>query len=226
MREIKVLLAGGKEIFREGLMRLLKEQPQINVVSQCSSSRQAVSKIKEIKPDVIIIDTNPLPADALVATQKISRLYPKVKIAVLTEAGNEDELFSVVQQGARGYLSKDISVDALVKCIELIAQGEIVISPLISSQSFKELISQGKARKGVDTRLRLSDRELEIVGLVVNGFTNKEIAQKLSITDNTSKVHIKNILSKLKLKNRQHLAAYAVQHGLVAAGTSNEESIY
>ncbi len=225
MREIKVLLAGGKEIFREGLTRLLKEQPHISVVSQCSS-RQAPTKVKETKPDVIIIDTNPVVADALMATRKISRLYPKTKIAVLTEEGNEGELLFVMEQGAQGYLTKGISVEDLIKCIELIARGEIVITPLASASLPKDLISRrnAKGRKDTEGKPCLSNRELEIVGLVANGLTNKEIAQKLSITDNTSKVHIKNILSKLQLRNRQHLAAYAVQHGLATtlSGSDSE----
>ncbi len=217
MREIKVLLAGGREIFREGLLRLLKEQPHINVVSQCSS-RQAPTKVKETKPDLIIIDTNPLVADALVATRKISRLYPQTKIAVLTDEGSEEELLFAMEQGARGYLSKGISVEDLIKCIELIARGEIVIIPSTSVKPPRELVLRHdtKGRRSTEGKPCLSARELEIVGLVANGLTNKEIAQKLSITDNTSKVHIKNILSKLQLRNRQHLAAYAVQHGLAA----------
>lgn len=221
MREIKVLLVGGREIFREGLMRLLKEQPHINVVSQCSS-KQAPTKVKETKPDVIIIDTNPVVADALMATRKISRLYPKAKIAVLTEEGNEEELLFAMEQGAQGYLSKGISVGDLIKCIELIARGEIVITPLASTKFPGDLArrSGAKGRKNAENKAFLSDRELEVVGLVANGLTNKEIAQRLSITDNTSKVHIKNILSKLQLRNRQHLAAYAVQHGLTT--TLNE----
>lgn len=224
MREIKVLLVGGKEIFREGLMRLLKEQPHIGVVSQCNNSRQAVSKVKETHPDVLIIDTSPVLADALMATNKISRLSPRTKITVLTDSGNEEELFSAIKQGARGYLNKDISVDDFIKCIELIAQGEIVIAPAISTKSLKDLMQRGGIRKGKDAenKLPLSSRELEIVGLVANGFTNKEIAQKLSITDNTSKVHIRNILNKLQLKNRQHLAAYAVQHGLAVEASQIE----
>ncbi len=218
MSEIKVLLAGGKEIFREGLVRLLKEQPHINVVSQCTS-RQAPNKVKETRPDLIIIDTNPLVADALVATRKISRLYPKTKIAVLTEEGSEEELLFAMEQGARGYLSKGISVEDLIKCIELIARGEIVITSSASVRLPRELVLRRDAKgfKSTEGKSCLSERELEIVGLVANGLTNKEIAQKLCITDNTSKVHIKNILSKLQLRNRQHLAAYAVQHGLVAA---------
>lgn len=225
MREIKVLLAGGREIFREGLLRLLKEQPHINVVSQCNSM-QALTKVKETKPDVIIIDTNPVAADALVATRKISRQCPKTKIAVLTEESNEEELLFVMEQGAQGYLSKGISVDDLIKCIELIARGEIVITHLASTKFRRGLVLQHdvKVRAGIERKPCLSDRELEIIGLVANGLTNKEIAQKLSITDNTSKVHIKNILSKLQLRNRQHLAAYAVQHGLatIASGVDSE----
>ncbi len=225
MREIKVLLAGGKEIFREGLMRLLKEQPHINVVSQCSS-RQAPTKVRETKPDVIIIDTTPVVTDALMATRQISRLYPNTKIAVLTEDGNEKELLFVMEQGAQGYLSKGISVEALIKCIGLIAQGEIVITPLTPAGVLKGMVSRRDAKGHKDTESKpcLSSRELEIVGLVANGLTNKEIAQKLCITDNTSKVHIKNILSKLQLKNRQHLAAYAVQHGLATtlSGSDSE----
>jgi DNA-binding NarL/FixJ family response regulator len=99
-----------------------------------------------------------------------------------------------------------------------------VIAPVISTKSLKDLVQRGGIRKGKDAENKalLSSRELEIVGLIANGFTNKEIAQKLSITDNTSKVHIRNILNKLQLRNRQHLAAYAVQHGLAVEASQIE----
>lgn len=216
--EIRVLLADNKELFREGLVKLLESQPHIEVVSQCDNGSKAVEKARESKPDVVLLDTHLSECDGIEAARRINESLPGTKVAMLSDCLEEETLFAALEAGAKGYLLKDIGVDVLLKSIDLIAKGEIVVSSPLSGKlggrlaSMREDKEAGKAKMEAD----LSDRETEILKLVARGATNKEIARKLIIAENTVKVHMRNILEKLKLRNKQQAAAYAVQQGLVS----------
>ncbi len=215
MEQIKVLLADDKEIFREGLARLLDEQEQIEVVSQCSNGKQAIEKAEETRPDVVLIDNNISDCDSSKVIQQINESFPKIKVAMLTDSKGEDTLFSAIEAGATGYLLKEGKVVDLIKSIDLIAEGKVVVSPPLA----RRLVAKAK---GTKVKNDLSERETEILKLLAKGATNKEIAGTLFITENTAKVHLKNILQKLRLRNRQQAAAYAVQEGLVTEVTDTE----
>lgn len=221
MSQIKVLLADDKEIFREGLAKLLEEQEQIEVVSQCSNGKQTVKKVQETEPDVVLMDSNISECDSSKATQQINESFPKVKVAMLTDSENEQQLFSAMEAGATGYLLKDMKVGDLVKSIDLIANGEVVVSPPLAGKLVRKVTSTKAKEPEVDGNL--SERETEILKLLAKGATNKEIAEALFIAENTTKVHLKNILEKLQLRNRQQAAAYAVQEGLVTKVTDMKE---
>jgi len=221
MRQIKVLLADAKEIFREGLARLLDEHEHIKVVSQCSNGNQAITKVEETKPDVVLIDNNISDCGSNEATQEIKGLFPGVQVALLTDSENEQELFSAIESGATGYLLKDIKVADLVESIDLIGKGEVVVSPPLAEKLVDKFTSM--RQREAESQMGLTQQELEIVKLLAKGVTNKEIAETLFITENTAKVHIKNILEKLHLRNRQQVVAYAVQQGLVTEITGIEE---
>jgi DNA-binding NarL/FixJ family response regulator len=214
MEQIKVLLADDKEVFREGLARLLEEEKSIKVVSQCVNGKQAVEKVRETKPDVVLIDNNISEGDSSEAVREIREGSPEVRIAMLTDCENEEELFAAIESGATGYLLKDTRVGELVKSIELIGNGEVVVSPPLSEKLVGKFASM-RIKEAEGSQVGLTEREIEIVRLLAQGATNREMAEKLFITQNTVKVHLKNILEKLKLRNRQQLVAYAVQEGLV-----------
>jgi len=220
MGQIKVLLADEKEIFREGLARLLDEQEYIEVVSQCSNGNQAIEKVEEIKPHVVLMDTDISECDNIKATQHINESSPKVKVAMLTDSKNEEDLFSAIEAGATGYLLKDMKFSDLVKSIDLIGKGEVVVSPPLAGKLVNKF-TEMKASE-VEAKDGLSERELEILKMLAKGATNKEIAETLFIAENTAKVHVKNILEKLQLRNRQQAAAYAVQEGLVTEVVDKE----
>jgi len=214
MEQIKVLLADDKEVFREGLARLLEEEESIKVVSQCVNGKQTIEKVREIKPDVVLIDSSISECDSSEVVREIKEESPEVRIAMLTDCENEEELFSAIESGATGYLLKDTKVGELVKSIELIGNGEVVVSPPLSEKLVGKFASMRK-REAESGPAGLTEREIEIVRLLAQGATNKEMAEKLFIARNTVKVHLKNILEKLQLRNRQQLVAYAVQEGLV-----------
>jgi len=221
MGQLKVLLADEKEVFREGLARLLGEQEHIEVVSRCSNGKQAIEGVKETKPDVVLIDNNISDCGSNEATQEIKGLFPEVQVALLTDSENEQDLFSAIESGATGYLLKDMKVDDLVKSIDLLAKGEVVVSPPLGEKLVDKFASM--RQKEPERQIGLTRRELEIVKLLAKGATNKEIAETLFVTENTAKVHLKNILGKLGLRNRQQVVAYTVQKGLVTEITDTEE---
>jgi two-component system, NarL family, nitrate/nitrite response regulator NarL len=222
MKEIKVFLVDDKEIFREGLSRLLQEQPLIQLVYQCGNNQQMIEKVKATGPDILLIDADITRTEAIENLKQINVSSPDTRIAMLTDSQKKDQFFLAMQLGARGYLSKDLKVEDLVTAIDLIARGEIVISPIFSEQYlFASLRSLNKTETCGD-KSGLSEREIEVLMQVTQGATNKEIAKTLFIAENTVKVHLKNILEKLQLRNRQQLAAYAVQRGLTTAITHSD----
>lgn len=212
-KAIKVLLADDKEIYREGLAKLLEGQGHLEIVSRCSSGQEAVEKARETQPDVALIDADISDFDSVKTAQHINGLSPRVNVAVLTDSKNEEDLFSAIEAGVTGYLLKDMKVGDLVKSLELVGKGEVVVSPPLGEKLVgKFTLMKGKEDGGPSG---LTGREIEIIRLLTGGATNKEIAEVLFITENTTKVHVKNILEKLQLRNRQQVVAYAVQQGLV-----------
>jgi len=222
MGQIKVLLADDKEVFRQGLAKLLEEQENIEVTCQCCNGEQAVAKVKEIQPDVVLMDTIISQCDSMEAARQISESSPKVKVAMLTDSKNEEDLFSSIAAGATGYLLKDMKVSDLVKSIDLIAKGEVIISPPLVEKLVDKFTEMKRSQ--AEVKGGLSDREQEIIKLLAKGATNKEIGDTLFITENTAKVHVKHILEKLQLRNRQQAAAYAVQQGLTTEIKDVEET--
>ena len=216
-----MLLLDDKEIIRESLAKLLEAQEKIEVVSQCSKVKEAVEEVKWAEPDLVLIDGNLSECGSSEAARRINESAPKVKVAVLTDSKEQKELISAIESGATGYLHKETKVDDFVESIDLIGKGGVVISPQVAEQLSNRLtsVSADEAQR----QNGLSEREVEIVKLLAKGATNKGIAEALFITENTAKVHIKNILGKLGLRNRQQIAAYAVQQGLVTDLMDSEE---
>jgi DNA-binding NarL/FixJ family response regulator len=228
MDPIRVLLVDNEEVFREGLAKLLNEQPHIEVVYQCGSSNEAVQKSKETKPDVVLMDSQIVGCDVAEAVREIKKSLPEVKVAIIARTGDEASSLGIIKSGARACLAKSISAVDLVRSIELISSGRIIISPLFAEKFIDEVASfkSEDGGKGAKAESVLSEREMEIVKLIATGVTNKEIASKLIIAENTVKVHVKNILNKLELRNRQQLAAYAVlQNWISAVGTIEEKDV-
>jgi DNA-binding NarL/FixJ family response regulator len=221
MQHIKVLLGDNKEIFREGLARLLEEQGHIEVVSQCFNGKQAVEKVRETEPDVVLLDSSISDCNSNEATREIKDSSSQIKVAMLTDSENEQELFSAIESGATGYLLKDMKVVDLIQSIDLVSKGEVVISPPLA----EKLVSKFTSLRADEAKnqTELSEREIEIVALLARGATNKDIAERLFITENTTKAHLKNIREKLQLRKRQQVVAHAIQQGLVTEIMNIEE---
>jgi DNA-binding NarL/FixJ family response regulator len=213
MRTIKVVLLDDKEIIRESLARLLDAQDTIEVVSKCSEVQQVLDEVQRTKPDLVLVDNNLTECESSEAIRKINESDTKVKVALLTDSIDQKDLYAAIVSGATGYLHKETKVDDFIESIDIIGKGGVVISPPVGENLGNKLNFTDENEKREQNGL--SERELEIVRLLATGETNKSIARNLYIAENTVKVHIKNILQKLQLRNRQQLAAYAAKEGLV-----------
>ncbi len=208
---IKVLIADDEEVFREGLAKLLTSQPHIEVVSHCGTAGEAIIKARETGPDVILINSQMSEHDLMDTLKQMLAHSPAVKVAVIGRPDAGSQTLRFLRAGATAYLAKSVSASDLVKSIELISTGRIIISPVFAGQFLDEIASADVSAPGsAQGNPILSPREMEVVTLIVQGSSNKEIAGRLFISENTVKVHVKNILNKLELRNRQQLVAYAV----------------
>ena len=213
-----MLVVDDHTLFRRGIAAVLANQEGLEVVAEAADGLEAIEKAKEIAPDVILMDLNMPHFSGLEAIQALQAEMPQVNILVLTVSEMETDLFAAVKFGATGYLLKKAEPEELVHAIINIAQGGVIVSPMMASKllaEFKDLTA-GVERKPVEeVNADLSPREGEVLQLVAKGATNKEIGDSLFISENTVKTHLRSIMEKLHLANRSQAAAYAVKKELV-----------
>ena len=214
---LRILLVDDHVLFRKGVAVLLSRRPSIQVVGEAGDGIEAIKVARETLPDVILMDIEMPKCDGLEATRRIKREMPHVKIVILTVSDDDQNLFEAIKSGAQGYLLKDLEPYQLYDLLESVSRGEAPLSGVVAAKILKEFtqLNQGSSQtsEAVD---ELTPREIDILELVVEGKTNKEIAYKLNISENTVKIHLRNILEKLHLQNRIQAAVYAVRRGLVA----------
>ncbi len=218
MKTIKVLIVDDHTLFRQGIAAVLVNQKDLKVVGEASDGLEAVEKARKITPDVILMDLNMPRYSGLEAIQALQAEMPEVNVLVLTVSEMEADLFAAVKFGAKGYLLKKAEPDELIDAIFHIAQGEAIVSPLMATKlltEFKDLRAGVEKEPAKEVDANLSPREGEVLQLVSQGATNKEIADSLFISENTVKTHLRNIMEKLHLANRSQAAAYAIKRGLV-----------
>ena len=218
MPPIKVLIADDHTLFRRGIAAALANQAELEVVGEAVDGLEAIRKTKQLVPDVVLMDLNMPNCSGLEATQALQSEMPEVKILVLTVSDSESDLFAAIKFGARGYLLKKAEPEELVHAITSIAQGGVMVSPMMATKllaEFKGLSASVQKGPVGQSEANLSPREGEVLQLVARGATNKEIADSLFISENTVKTHLQSILDKLHLANRSQAAAYAVKKGLL-----------
>jgi len=208
---IKVVVADNEEVFLEGIDKILTEHPYIQVVSRCLNPKEVVAHSRRDKPDVLLLreEMSGDYTDAII--KEVTSDCPEVKIAIMKQPGEVFDEFNHLKAGAKAYLATNISGEDLIKSIDLISSGRIIISPMFAQQ-FTGMLSENKGSNTSADDKGITEREKEIAEMVAKGKTNKEIASELYIAENTVKMHVKNILGKLELKNRQQLSVYAVLH--------------
>jgi DNA-binding NarL/FixJ family response regulator len=212
---MKLLLVHKREIFREGLSRLLASQPGMEVVGACGSGTEAIEKVSQLEPDVIILDTEIEGGSPDVVCRIRKALPNTAQILMLTHSEENIELFDALKCGARGYLTEGATISDLVKAVNIIAEGGVIISSPIASKMLEELssLSTAEETKPADYGLQLTKREKEVLSLIGMGATNREIANNLSIAENTVKVHLRNIMDKLQVQSRLQAALMARDKG-------------
>jgi DNA-binding NarL/FixJ family response regulator len=213
--EPRVLLVDDHDLFRTGLVNLLSEQG-VHVVGEAANGENALRLVRDLAPDVVVMDLNMPGISGVDATREITTIAPRTRVLVLTISVEGTDVVDAVMAGACGYLLKDSSIQQLVLGIRAAAAGESLISPQIAAKVLQLLRAQSASGgKAEAIQADLSDRELEVLKLIAIGKDNAEIAQELFISPKTVKNHISNILMKLQIENRIQAAVYAVRSGLV-----------
>lgn len=215
MENIRVLLVDDHALFREGLGMIISSQMDMIVVGEASDGLEGVIKAAELKPDLILMDIQMPGMDGIEATRRIKREVPCATIVILTVRDDEEKLFEAIKNGAQGYLLKKMHSTELITMARRALAGEVAIPTRLAGQMLDEFrrLSQFEPRNENDIT-PLSPRELEVLNLVALGKTDKEIAQLLSLSLNTIKTHLRNILSKLQVGSRKEAARLAKDKGL------------
>jgi len=214
---VNVLIVDDHELFREGLVSLLKADKYFNVVGQAGSVQEAIHLASKLRPDLILMDFSLPDGDGAEASAAILAEQPGSKIVFLTMYDADDKLIAAIRSGAKGYLLKNVPVTKLVSSLKSIEKGEAAISGTMTMRLLEEF---SQSYKGVSSEVCnaqsvLSQREIDILREIALGASNGEIAAKLFLSVNTVKHHIHNILVKLKLKNRRAAILYAQKSGLI-----------
>lgn len=211
MGRIRVLLADDHGLFREGLAGILRAQPDFEVVGEASDGLEALVKARELAPDLILMDVEMRGADGIEATQQIKQERPATTIVMLTVRDDEDALFRSIQSGAQGYLLKSIRSADMLELIRGAVRGEAAITPILAGrmlEEFRRLAEEAPSPPG-EEETALSRREQEVLSLVAERATDKEIADALHLSLSTVKSHMRNILAKLHVKSRHDAARFA-----------------
>ena len=215
MSKIRLVVVDDHALFRAGLINLLSEISDFQVVGEASDGSSALEVIRKVKPDVVLLDVN-MPGMGGVETVRALRKGESPKILMLTISKSEDDLFGAITAGADGYLLKNAEPEELHKSILLVSQGLSVLSPQVTRQVLRAVT----ADPGNPSESGLSSRELEVLACLSQGFTTAQIAGELYISENTVKTHVRHILEKLEASNRAEAVSKASQLGLI--GTASE----
>ncbi len=212
---LRVLVVDDHDLFRTGLRNLLEDEG-VHVVGEASGGAEAIRIVRELAPDVVVMDLNMPGMTGVEATRQITGIAPLTRVLVLTISDQDSDVLDAILAGACGYLLKDSSVQELMRGITSAAVGESLISPHIASKVLQRVRASSTLPQGAETiRAELSDREIEVLKLIANGKDNAMIAGELHISPKTVKNHISNILMKLQIENRIQAAVYAVRSGIV-----------
>lgn len=210
--KIRILLADDHTVLRQGMAQVLNSQPDMTVIAQARNGLEAVELAQKHQPDIVLLDINMPELDGVMAAQRITAELPKTRIIILTMYRRDDYVFEAIKVGASGYLLKEVELDDLLEAIRTVAQGGAVIDPAIAMRVLAELRQPKKATK--PTEPSLNERDLEVLRLLVEGLTNQDIANRLSISEKTVRNRLSLIFRKLHLENRTQAALYALKEGL------------
>ena len=210
--KIRILIVDDHAVVRKGLSVLIQTEPDMEVIGEAADGGEAVVKAQALNPDVILLDLVMPRKDGIYAINEIKKINLASRILVLTSFAEDELLFPAVKAGALGYLLKDCTPQDLIQAIRDVYNGQSSLHPTIARKLLNELQQKPQTNLTEDP---LTEREMEILGLVAQGHSNQEIADLLVLSERTVRTHMSNILSKLHLANRTQAALYALRRGLV-----------
>ncbi|MCL0064384.1 response regulator transcription factor [Dehalococcoidia bacterium] len=213
MEQIKVLVVDDHSLFRSGVVGVIASQENMQVVAEAENGREAIEKAREVQPDIVIMDLSMPVMGGVEATRLLLEVVPGANVLMLTISEKDEDLFDAMKAGARGYILKGADPEELVRAVTHIAQGGVIISPAMAPKLLAEVGVSKEPQKREE--LGLSPREREILALIADGLTDREIAEELFISVNTAKTHLKNILTKLQVKSRAQIVARGARAGLL-----------
>lgn len=221
MSKIRILLVDDHALVRLGLMTLLNDQPNMEVVGEASTAAEAVTATEKLMPDVILMDIR-LPGEGgIEATRQVTRRFPDSKVVMLTSFADDELILRAINAGAVGYVLKQVGNDELLRAIQAAARGEALLDPSITTRLLTD-VREADRKAQEDAFRDLSDREMDVLIHLARGKTNAEIGAILNLSEKTVGNYVGNMFEKLGMKNRIELAAYAFEHHLFER-TSREE---
>jgi two-component system, NarL family, response regulator LiaR len=209
---IRVLIADDHSVVRKGLRTFLGLSPELEIVGEASDGLEAVRLANDLKPDVVLMDLKMPRMDGIAATEAIRREHPDIEVIALTSILEDDSVVGAVRAGAIGYLLKDTEADELCRAIKAAAAGQVQLSPQAAARLMREV----RTPENPET---LTERETDVLRLLTRGYSNKEIAQELGLSQKTIKIHVSNILGKLGVASRTQAALYAIRTGLATTAS-------
>lgn len=219
---IRILIVDDHAIVRKGTRALFAEVEDLEVVGEAEDGQEAVQQTETLKPDVVLMDLVMPKMDGIEATAQITSSFPEVRVLALTSFDADEKVFPAMKAGAIGYLLKDTKPENLIKAIRQVYRGEPSLHPSIARKVLHEL---SHPVKGEPTPDPLTEREVEVLGLVAKGLSNQDIADQLVIAEVTVRTHVSNILAKLHLANRVQATLYALRKGLTTLGPDVDDEI-
>lgn len=212
-KPIRLLVVDDHTIVRSGVRLLLEAEPDINVVGEAVDGQEAIAQAGSLRPDVILMDIAMPGMDGLEATQQIKTKWPDIGVLVLTMHRTDDYFFEMLKAGASGYVLKGAQTDELIDAVRVVSRGEVFLYPTMAVKLVEDYLN--RSSHGNDHHPPLSPRESEIFRLLVDGYNNKEIAEKLVVSPSTVHSHRSNLMAKLGLNTRHELVDYARRNGLI-----------
>ena len=216
---IRVVLVDDHALFRRGLELVLAEETDIEIVGQAADGDDAVRMVRDLTPDVVLMDVRMPRMSGIDAARVIRDSVPGTKVVMLSVSDDEADLFAAVRAGAAGYLLKEVSIDEVAGAVRAVAGGHALVSPSMAAKLFAEFtaLSERAEERPRGGAPRLTDRELQVLRLVAKGMSNREIATELFISENTVKNHVRNMLEKLGMHSRMEAVIYAMRENLFEA---------
>jgi DNA-binding NarL/FixJ family response regulator len=212
MEPIKILIVDDHPVVREGIGAMLRREPDFKIVGEATNGLEAVERVKELVPDVVLMDLRMPELDGVDAMIRIKADKPDIKFIILTTFSDDEYIFKGIAAGARAYLLKDAPREELFKAIRAVFRGESQIQPVVASRVLDRFAEMSRKTPSADI---LSDREVEVLQLMAKGVSNKDIADQLTITQSTVKTHITSIFQKLNVTTRTEAVTTAFKKGII-----------